>query len=96
MSSSDCLRYESVSAEISGTSKISKEDAVNAAFRDLKEKVSSKVKGIIIYMKPSKVLVMNIQCNAYEDRFLLLFMPRKRETVKVTLQVDVEVGLIEI
>lgn len=85
-----------MTVEISGTSITSKDDAVNAAFRNLRGEIAKKDNCQIVYMKPTAVSVKELESQEYTDHFLFFFMPKKKEKVRVTLAVTVEYEALEI
>ncbi|MBQ1477277.1 MAG: DUF4312 family protein [Erysipelotrichaceae bacterium] len=90
------LTHKEMLVEIKGVSRTSKEDAVNAAFRNLRAEIAKKDNCLIVYMKPTAVYVKELQTEEYTEKFLFFFMPRKKENVKVTLEVAVEYEALEI
>ncbi|MDO4378842.1 MAG: DUF4312 family protein [Erysipelotrichia bacterium] len=94
--SENILRQKTVVVEISGVSTKSKDDAVTTAFRNLKSQIAKAVPELIIYMRPVEVELVDIQTEKYTEKFLLLFMPREREKVKLTLKVRVDVSYLTI
>ena len=96
MSNNNCLKHKEMTVEISGVSNRSKEEAVNAAFQNLRAEVAKVDNCLIVYMKPTAVSVKKLESEEYTEKFLFLFMPRQRERVKVTLAVTVEYEALEI
>lgn len=82
--------------EVTGASIQSKEDAVNTAFKNIRQKVAEQCNGIVISVKPVNVEVKNLEVQEYTERFLFLFMPRKKERVKIDLSITVEVMTLDI
>ena len=90
------LTIKQVSVQITGISNKSKEDAVNNAFSNLKNEVLRKTNELIVYMRPVGVQIKDIQREEYTEKFLMLFMPRKKEKVKVEMTVTVEIYTLSI
>lgn len=96
MSNRNCLKHKELTVEIKGVSLNSKEDAINAAFRNLRSEVAKVDKSLIVYMKPLAVTVNELEVEDYTEKFLFVFMPRKKQRVKITLAVTVEYEALEI
>lgn len=96
MKDNNVLEIKQLSVEITGTSNNSKEEAVNNAFASLKKAVMAKSGELIVYMRPINVHVKEIQKNEYTEKFLMVFMPRQKEKVRVVLDVTVELYTISI
>lgn len=92
--SESILRQKDVVVEISGVSTKSKDDAVTNAFKRLKAQIAKNVPELIVYMRPIEVELVDIQTEKYTEKFLMLFMPREREKVKLTLKVRVDVSYL--
>lgn len=90
------LQHREMTVEIKGTSTVSKEDAVNTAFRNLRSEIAKKDNSMIVYMKPIAVTVKELDEQEYTEKFLFLFMPRQKSRVSVTLAVTVEYEALEI
>ena len=90
------LRQKTIVVEITGVSTKSKDDAVTTAFRNLKAEIAKVVPELIVYMRPVEVELVDMQHEEYEEKFLMVFMPRKREKVKLTLKVRVDVSYLTI
>lgn len=87
---SNCLKFRTFDLEISGVGK-NKNEALNSAFQGLKRIASNKIGDeILIGMKPIKVEVISTDIEEKTERFLFLFMPRKKQKIKITLLVTVE------
>ena len=94
--SENILKQKTVVVEISGVSTKSKDDAVTTAFRNLKSQIAKSVPELIVYMRPVEVELVDIKTEKYTEKFLMLFMPREREKVKLTLKVRVDVSYLTI
>ena len=90
------LRQKTVVVEISGVSNKSKDDAVTTAFKNLKREIAKTVPELIVYMRPVEVELVDLKKEEYQEKFMMLFMPRQREKVKLTLKVRVEVSYLTI
>ena len=90
------LRQKTVVVEISGVSNKSKDDAVTTAFNNLKSEIAKTVPELIVYMRPVEVELVDLKKEEYQEKFMMLFMPRQREKVKLTLKVRVEVSYLTI
>ena len=90
------LRQKTVVVEISGVSNKSKDDAVTTAFKNLKSELAKTVPELIVYMRPVEVELVDLKKEEYQEKFMMLFMPRQREKVKLTLKVRVEVSYLTI
>ena len=90
------LRQKTVVVEISGVSNKSKDDAVTTAFKNLKSEIAKSVSELIVYMCPVEVELVDLKKEEYQEKFMMLFMPRQREKVKLTLKVRVEVSYLTI
>ena len=90
------LRQKTVVVEISGVSNKSKDDAVTTAFKNLKSEIAKTVPVLIVYMRPVEVEFGDLKKEEYQEKFMMLFMPRQREKVKLTLKVRVEVSYLTI
>ena len=96
MKDNNVLEIKQMTVQITGSSNNSKEEAVNNAFGSLKKVVMSKTDELIVYMRPINVHVKDIQKKEYTEKYLMVFMPRKKEKVQVTLDVTVELYTISI
>ncbi len=96
MSTENIVRTGELVVETRGVSKKSKEDAVNNAFNNLRSEISKREKSLIIYMKPTAVSVRELKTEEYTERFLFIFMPRKKERVNLTLIVTVEYEALDL
>lgn len=94
--SESILRQKMVVVEITGISTKSKDDAVTTAFKNLKAEIAKSVPELIVYMRPVEVELVDIKAEKYTEKFLMLFMPREREKVKLTLKVRVDVSYLTI
>lgn len=94
--SESILRQKMVVVEITGISTKSKDDAVTTAFKNLKAEIAKSVPELIVYMRPVEVELVDIKTEKYTEKFLMLFMPREREKVKLTLKVRVDVSYLTI
>ncbi len=94
--SENILKQKTVVVEISGVSTKSKDDAVTTAFRNLKSQIAKSVPELIVYMRPVEVELVDIKTEKYTEKFLMLFIPREREKVKLTLKVRVDVSYLTI
>lgn len=47
-------------------------------------------------MRPVEVELVDLKKEEYQEKFMMLFMPRQREKVKLTLKVRVEVSYLTI
>ena len=90
------LRQKTVVVEISGVSNKSKDDAVTTAFKNLKSEIAKTVPELRVYMRPVEVELVDLKKEEYQEKFMMLFMPRQREKVKLTLKVRVEVSYLTI
>lgn len=90
------LVTQEVVVHVSGTSIQSKEDALNTAFRNIRGEIAKKVEGYIISAIPKAVEVEKMETQEYTQRFLFLFMPKKKEKVVLQLAVTVEVSTLDI
>ncbi len=90
------LKQRFVNVEITGVSLKSKDDAITTAFRNLKSEIGKNVKELIVYMRPVEVEIVDIQTEEYTERFLGVLLPRRREKVKLTLRVRVDVSYLAI
>ena len=96
MASKNCLVTRFVQVKITGISMNSKDDAVSQAFKNLQAEVSKEVEDLIVYMKPLEVSIEDLEVKEYTERFLFIFMPRKKQKVKITLSVKAEVASLAI
>ena len=96
MKDKNCLTSRTLTVEITGISLKDKADAINKAFGNLQAEVSKHIQDLIVYMKPIGVTVKEIQSQEYTERFLFVFLPRKKEKVRITLSVTVEVASLAI
>lgn len=96
MKSKNCLTNHTLTVEITGISLKGRAEAVSKAFSNLQAEVSKEIQDLIVYMKPIEVSVEEMEIQEYTERFLLIFMPRKKEKVRVTLSVTVEVASLTI
>lgn len=94
--SESILKQKMVVVEITGISTKSKDDAVTTAFKNLKAEIAKSVPELIVYMRPVEVELVDIKTEKYTEKFLMLFMPREREKVKLTLKVRVDVSYLTI
>lgn len=94
--SESILKQKMVIVEITGISTKSKDDAVTTAFKNLKAEIAKSVPELIVYMRPVEVELVDIKTEKYTEKFLMLFMPREREKVKLTLKVRVDVSYLTI
>lgn len=94
--SESILKQKMVIVEITGISTKSKDDAVTTAFKNLKAEIAKSVPELIVYMRPVEVELVDIKMEKYTEKFLMLFMPREREKVKLTLKVRVDVSYLTI
>lgn len=94
--SESILRQKMAVVEITGISTKSKDDAVTTAFKNLKAEIAKSVPELIVYMRPVEVELVDIKTEKYTEKFLMLFMPREREKVKLTLKVRVDVSYLTI
>lgn len=94
--SESILKQKMVVVEITGVSTKSKDDAVTTAFKNLKAEIAKSVPELIVYMRPVEVELVDIKTEKYTEKFLMLFMPREREKVKLTLKVRVDVSYLTI
>lgn len=92
----NCLRKETLRIEISGSSEKSKEEAVSLAFQNLQNEVRKQESGIIISIRPVSVSVKKLEEKETTERFLFLFMPRKKKKTSVVLQIDAEIDVLDI
>lgn len=90
------LRQRTVTVEITGVSTKSKDDAVTTAFKNLKSEIAKTVPELIVYMRPVEVELVEMKKEEYTEKFLMVFMPREREKVKLTLRVRVDVSYLTI
>ena len=94
--SNSILKQRFVNVDITGVSTKSKDDAVTTAFRNLKAEIGKAVPELIVYMRPVEVEIVDIKQEEYTEKFLGLFLPRRREKVKLTLRVRVDVSYLAI
>ena len=83
-----------VTITLSATGK-SKDDAVGKIFANLKKEIYKKVSGILIQMEPKDVFIDKIDEKEYTEKFLFLFMPRKKKEVRLTASIVVNVKYIK-
>ena len=81
---------------VQGTSTKSKEDALGNAFAMLQKTVASRVKGIIVYMKPVDVEVEDYRETKKKERYLGVLFSREKITYSVKLKVEVEVSTLDL
>lgn len=89
------LQVKTIEVEISGTSKTGRNDAVNNAFRQLQQKIRDTVQDPIIYMKPVDVEVISFKEKEFTEKYLGIFMLRKRNNCSITLRVVAEVSVLK-
>lgn len=90
------LVVRNLTVTVSGTSRESKEDAVNSAFHNIRAEVAKQVQEIIIGIKPVSIEVESLKIIPYTQHFLFIFFPRKKERVQVTLKITVEIQVLKI
>ncbi len=84
------LKTQTLDIEIRGVGKTKKE-AVNSAFGTLSRAATDKIGDeVMIYMRPLEVSIVDTQVEEKTERFLFLFLPRKKQKIKITLLVKVE------
>ncbi|MBR2746574.1 MAG: DUF4312 family protein [Erysipelotrichaceae bacterium] len=84
-----------VVVEIEGTSKKSRNEAVDIAFQTLRHKIMVQQTDPVIYMKPIDVVVVFSDKTEREEKYLGILMPRIRSTYTVKLKVTVEVMVLK-
>lgn len=92
----NCLITRKLTVEVVGISTKSKEEAIQNAFSDVQNQVRSIIDGTLIYIKPVEVFVKNLEVMETTERFLMLLFPRKKEKVKITLQIIAEISVIQL
>ncbi len=84
------LKTHTLEIEIKGVGKTRRE-AVNNAFGTLSREATNKIGDeVMIYMRPLEVSIVDTQVEEKTERFLFLFLPRKKQKYKITLLVKVE------
>ncbi|MFS0780408.1 DUF4312 family protein [Bacillus sp. 1P06AnD] len=73
-----------------------KEQAFSAALGQIQRNVLKEQDDMVIRIEPLDVRVVEAIEETYTERFLLLLFPRKRSKYKVTLEVKVELVLLEV
>ena len=93
---SNSLKNETIKVEIEKKKK-NKQEAVANAFRYLSKNVSERIGDeIMVYMKPADVNILDIDINEHTERFLFIFLPRKKQEVRVKLLITVDVQTLTI
>lgn len=73
-----------------------KDHAFSIALGNIQKKVMSEHKGMIIRIEPINVEVVEARERTYTERFLIFFLPRKRQTYKVVLDIDVQLFILDV
>ncbi|MEY8446012.1 DUF4312 family protein [Enterococcus ratti] len=80
---------------VSGTGE-SKTAAFSAALNDVQKKILKKSSDVILRIEPNDVTVLLAKEQTYIERFMFFFLPRKRKTYQVKLQVHVDITRIDL
>ncbi|GLB60154.1 DUF4312 family protein [Cytobacillus sp. NCCP-133] len=73
-----------------------KEHAINFALGQIQKKILDEHKSMMIRIEPLGIEVLEAIEKTYIERFLLFFFPRKRQTYKVVLDVNVQATLLNV
>ncbi len=87
---------KTINIEVEGRSKKTKEDAVQNAFSSLQKKVRSQIDGLIYYMKPVDVEVIEMKEENRIEKFLFFFFPKERKQYYVRLAIHIEISILHL
>lgn len=94
MQEKSSMYTEEVKIALSASGK-SKADAIANIFASLRKNIHDKIPGTIIYMEPVDVFINKIDVRNYTERFMFLFMPRKKQEIKLITTIIVNVKYIK-
>ena len=95
MSNQQCMKKTTreVILESSGNSK---KKIYSNIFQNLRQEVFDDISGIILKIEPEEVYKLKEEKNEYTEKFLWLFMPRKKVEYKVKLKIVVSIKYIQL
>ena len=74
----------------------SKEEVFGNMFAVLRRRVYREVPGVVLHMEPLEVYILDENKQDYTERFLWLFMPRKKSSYTIKAMVVVLIKYIEL
>ncbi|MTI46277.1 DUF4312 family protein [Sporosalibacterium faouarense] len=72
----------------------SSEEAIGSIFGKLRKQIYSEVKGSVLHMEPLEVYKVSKDKKEYIEKFLWVFMPRKKVEYKIKLKIIVLIKYI--
>ncbi|WP_199880751.1 DUF4312 family protein [Bacillus massiliglaciei] len=79
---------------IEGKGNIEDQTIANALGR-IQKKVNAELKGMIIRIEPMKIEIVEATEETYNERFLMLFFPRKRSLFRIVMDVEVDLFILD-
>jgi len=73
----------------------SKEAAFGQAFNRIQKEVTQKYGKIMVRLEPLDVAIVMAEVEAYTEKFFFFFFPRKRQTYRVVLDVEVMISYLD-
>lgn len=89
----DDFKIVELSFQVNGVGK-SRNDAIENGFLQMRKKLSESELGYIVHAKPQNVEIVEEKVDAFIEKFMFFFWPRKKYKYEVKLKIDVQCSFI--